>query len=66
MIEFRLKNTIDRLEYIMDKDIFYLLNKDNIMLHNNIKNNIINYAGNKKLIVIIMIYKLHFVFKKYI
>lgn len=52
MIEFSLKNTIDRLEYIMDKDIFYLLNKDNIMLHNNIKNNIINYASSKKLSVI--------------
>ena len=34
------------------KIFFYLLNKDNIMLHNNIKNNIINYAGNKKLSVI--------------
>ena len=44
MIEFHLKNTINRLDYIMDNDIFYLLNKDNIMLSSIIKNNIINYA----------------------
>jgi hypothetical protein len=52
MIEFHLKNTIDRLQYIMDNDMFYLLNKDNIMLSSIIKNNIINYASSKKISVI--------------
>ena len=52
MMEFHLKNTIDRLDYIMDNDMFYLLNKDNIMLSSIIKNNIINYASSKKLSVI--------------
>ena len=52
MMEFHLKNTIDRLHYIMDNDMFYLLNKDNIMLSSVIKNNIINYASSKKLSVI--------------
>ena len=41
MMEFHLKNTIDRLDYIMDNDMFYLLNKDNVMLSSIIKNNII-------------------------
>ena len=52
MMEFHLKNTIDRLDYIMDNDMFYLLNKDNVMLSSIIKNNIINYASSKKLSVI--------------
>jgi len=52
MMEFHLKNTIDRLDYIMDNDMFYLLNKDNVMLSSIIKNNIINYASSKKISVI--------------
>lgn len=52
MIEFILKNTIDRLHCIMYNDMFYLLNKDNIKLSSVIKNNIINYASSKKLSVI--------------
>lgn len=51
-MEFHLKNTIDRLYYTMNNEIFYLLNKNNIMLSSIIKDNIINYAANKKLSVI--------------
>ena len=64
MIELCLKNTIDRLNYTMSYDMFYLLNKNNIMLSNNIKNNIINYAFNKNLTVIYNDFTNHILIKK--
>lgn len=64
MMEFHLKNTIDRLHCIMYNDMFYLLNKDNIMLSSVIKNNIINYASSKKLSVIYNDFTNHILIKK--